>query len=98
MKRLIIVISFLVLISACNEEKKITTTQTTYIAQSFPTAVPEPSTILLLLQSVTIGICEIVKITVCKIRNNFFQGVKSVKGTTAAKGSLCVELLYNYHV
>ncbi len=47
MKKLIIIISFVALISACNEEKK-TTTQAAYTSQSTPTAVPEPSTMLLL--------------------------------------------------
>ena len=47
MKKLIIVISLLALILACDDEKK-TTTPVSYISQSSVTAVPEPTTIVLL--------------------------------------------------
>jgi len=57
MKKLIIVLSFFALISACNEEKKATTqvAYTSQSSQSSPTQVPEPSSITLLVLGV-IGI------------------------------------------
>ncbi|HVO68164.1 MAG TPA: PEP-CTERM sorting domain-containing protein [Syntrophales bacterium] len=50
MKKMIIVLSLLALITACNDEKKVTTQQVTYAAssQDSPTQVPEPSSITLL--------------------------------------------------
>jgi ABC-type uncharacterized transport system auxiliary subunit len=47
MKKLIIVVSLLALILACDDEKK-PTTQVSFTSQSSVTAVPEPTTIVLL--------------------------------------------------